>query len=80
MELVSHWTDSLKNLIFVDFLKICLENLSKNMIRITDTLHEDLCKCTVEFRGIILRMRNGLCKSCRKNQNKILSSISFFFF
>ena len=53
--------------------------LSLNTTRVTDTLHEDLCKFVTTPRYIFLRMRNISNKICRENQN-IQLVLDFFFF
>jgi len=48
-----------------------------NLTKIADTLYEDLSKCMIISRWIILIMRNILDKSCRENQNAHLMFINF---
>jgi hypothetical protein len=42
------------------------------MIRITGTLHEDLCTFMLVSHGILLRIRNISDKNCGENQNIFL--------
>ena len=66
------------NFTFEDLKKNCQENSSviKNVTRIMDTLHEDLCTfMTISCR--ILRMRNVSNWSCRENQTQFRFS-NFF--
>ena len=56
---------------------ICLffENLPRrfkflrNLTRIADALHDDVCIFTTVFRLSLLRMRNVLDRRCRENQS-----------
>jgi hypothetical protein len=60
--------------------KILQENLSfiKNLTRITDTLHKDLCTFMIISRWFLLRIRNVSDKSCRENQNTNFMFNNFF--
>ena len=51
--------------------------VSYNMIRITGTLHEDLCTFILVSQGILLRIRNVSDRSCTENQNTIFMLHNF---
>jgi len=48
------------------------------MIRITGTLHEDLCTLILVSQGILLRIMNVSDRSCRDNQNTLFMLNNFF--
>jgi hypothetical protein len=64
---------------------VFFENLSRkfkfhsNRTRINGTLGEDQCTFMIISLSVLLKMRNVLNKSCRKNQNTHFCSIFFFF-
>jgi hypothetical protein len=64
------------NLTYVDLSKI---KYYYNLTRITDTLHEDLCKFKTVSRWIFSRLRKFSDNSCRENQNTHLMLNNFFF-
>jgi hypothetical protein len=67
-----------RNFIFEYFAKICQENSSLNLTRITGALHVDLCTIMVASRPSILKMRSVSGKSFRENGTTHFSFVTFF--
>jgi len=49
------------------------------MIKITGTLHQELCTFMTKSRLVLLDMGNVSDKRCRENKTHILCSVTFFF-
>ena len=81
MEVGTHQTGFVWNLIFEYFSNICPEtfNFPENMARITGTLHEGRYTFMIISRSVHLKMRNVSDKIVEKIKTHTLCSVIFFF-
>jgi len=70
-QLGTYWTDFQWKLDIRGFIENLSGNiqLDSNLIRITDTLHENLCTRTIISQTFVLRLRNVSDTFCRENQS-----------
>ena len=70
-----------RNLIFHNFRKfVKIFKFHLTLIRITSTLHEDLCTFMIICHWSLLRIRNVSDKTCRGNQYTLYTFKILFFF
>jgi len=80
-QLGSHWTEFYGILYLRFFSPEIPSRKSKfhsSLLKLTGSLHEDLCTFVIISSSVPLRMRNVSDKICRENQKNYFTYIHFF--